>query len=370
VDFSIVRINNIKLCTTPHIANVGLSRLLFIMFQELLSATWTPNRSEFRPWPYAKTFASNFKMTYKQLAFILIFIPIGLFSQKFEKVDSYIENFSHGKTLTLDKLTKKLTKPFPQDVEKVRAIFDWIADNIKYDYVNFKNKTVTSIQIEPETVYMERKAVCEGYSNLFKTMLDFCNIESKVISGYARNDIETIFLNESNHAWNSAKLNNRWYLFDVTWARDTLNKKINYFYFQTDPKIFILNHYPLDYHWSLLRTKYSLDDYMRFPVYTNLFHELNFTETISKKGYFKVQNDTVTINIKPRFECLLLTRLYDLDKNEWIPTQMGEFIRGDDFFKLYIPRKGKFVLRLGALTQNDVKIMIYDSIIYYLIDNE
>ena len=309
-------------------------------------------------------------MTYKQLTFILIFIPIGLFSQQFDKVDSYVETFSPDKSLTLDKLTKKLTKPFSHDIEKVRAIYDWIANNIEYDYVNFRNKTVTSIQVQPESVYKDRKAVCAGYSNLFKSMLDLCNIESEVVSGYARNDIETIFINESNHAWNSVKINNKWYLFDATWARDTLNNKVNYFYFQTDPKIFILNHYPTDYHWSLLRTKISLDDFMKFPVYTNLFHELNFTEAISKKGYFKAQNDTVTINIKPRFECLLLTRLYDLDKNEWIPTQMGEFIRGVEFFKLYIPRKGKFVLKLGALTQNDSQGIIYDSIIYYLIDNE
>jgi len=309
-------------------------------------------------------------MTYKQLAFILIFIPLGLFSQQFEKVDSYVETFDSDKSLTLEKLVKKLTKPFPKDVEKVRAIFYWIADNIEYDFASFKDNTVTTTQVQPETVYNKRKAVCEGYSNLFKAMLNSCNIESEVISGYARNDIETIFLYDSNHAWNSAKINNRWYLFDVTWARDTLNKKVNDFYFQTEPEIFILNHYPTDYHWSLLKTKYSLDDYMKFPIYTNLFHELQFTEKISKQGYFKAQNDTVTINFKPRFECILLTRLYDLDKNEWIPTQMGEFIRGDDLFILYIPRKGKFVLRIGALIQNDSKGAVYDSIIYYLIENE
>jgi hypothetical protein len=309
-------------------------------------------------------------MTYKQLTFILIFIPLGLFSQQFEKVDSYVETFSTDKSLPLDKLTKELTKPFSKDIEKVRAIFYWIADNIEYDYLSFKNNTITSIHVEPESVYKERKAVCEGYSNLFKSMLDFCSIESEVIFGYARNDIETISLNESNHAWNSVKINNKWYLFDVTWARDTLNNKVNDLYFQTDPEIFILNHYPSDYHWSLIRTKYSLDDFMKFPVYTYQFHKLKFTETISKKGFFEAQNDTVRINIKPRFECLLLKRLYDLDKNEWISTQMGEFIPGDDFFKLYIPRKGKFVLRLGALTQNDGEVMIYDSIIYYLIENE
>jgi hypothetical protein len=309
-------------------------------------------------------------MTYKQFLFILIFIPLDLFSQQFEKVDSYVETFNTNKSLSLEQLTKKITKPFPQDIEKVRAIFYWIADNVEYDYVNFRNNKVTSIQVQPETVYRERKAVCEGYSNLFKSMLDLCNIESEVISGYARNGVETIFLNESNHAWNTVKINSKWYLFDVTWARDTLNKQVDDFYFKTDPKIFILNHYPLNYKWALLNTKYSLQDYMKFPVYTNLFHDLKFTKEISKKGVFEAINDSITVFIKPRFECLLLTKLYDLENREWIKTQMGQFVQGNGFFKLYIPRKGKFILRLGALRQDDDSISISDPIIYYIIENK
>jgi len=309
-------------------------------------------------------------MTYKQLTYILIFIPIGLFSQQFERVDSYVDNLTVNKTIEMDDLTSRLTEPFSEDIDKVRAIFYWIADNIEYDYENFKNKTITSNQVQPETILIRRKAVCEGYSNLFKAMLNLCDIESEVISGYARNDIETMFLYESNHAWNSVKIDNEWYLFDVTWSRDTLNKQVRDFYFKTEPEIFLLNHFPEDSDWLLHDTKYDLDDYMKFPVYTNLFHDLRFTEYVSTEGYFLANNDTVTISIIPRFECVLLTRLYDLNKHEWIPTQMGELTRGDDFFKLFIPRKGKFVLKLGALIQNDEETNIYKSIIFYLIDNE
>jgi len=304
------------------------------------------------------------------MTFFLITFSIGVYSQDFKKVDSIVESFKFDKSLALDKLTEKVTKPFTKDIDKTRAIFYWIADNIEYDYKNFKDKTVSSEQVKPEIVYHKRLAVCEGYSNLFKYMLDYCDIESEVISGYARNDLESIFVNESNHAWNSVKLNNKWYLFDVTWARDTLNKKVDDFYFQTDPETFILNHYPLDYEWSLLKTKYSLEDYMKFPIYTNLYYDLKFTDNPSKTGYFKAINNTVMVKIKPRFECLLLTTLYDVENGEWIKTQMGQFTQGNDFFKLYIPSKGKFILQLGALTQNDSTGMIYDSIIYYVIDNE
>lgn len=295
---------------------------------------------------------------------------MSLYSQNFKQVDSLVVATEYNKFLSLDELTNKITKPFTKDIDKTRAIYYWIADNIEYDYVNFKNKTVTFKQTQPETVFDRRKAVCEGYSNLFKYMLNFCNIENEVISGYARNDIETVFLKEPNHAWNSVKLNGKWYLFDVTWARDTLNKKVDNYYFQTDPENFILNHYPLDYKWSLLKNKISLDDYMKFPIYTNLFYDLNFTEKISKTGFFNTINGTVTIQIKPRFKCILLTTLYDLEKGEWIKTQLGQFTQGNDFFKLFIPRKGKFILQLGALTQNDNKATIHDSIIYYVINNE
>jgi len=91
-------------------------------------------------------------MTYKQLTYILIFIPIGLFSQQFERVDSYVDNLTVNKTIEMDDLTSRLTEPFSEDIDKVRAIFYWIADNIEYDYENFKNKTITSNQVQPETI--------------------------------------------------------------------------------------------------------------------------------------------------------------------------------------------------------------------------
>ena len=307
-------------------------------------------------------------MTYKLLTYVLILIPIGLYSQQFEKVDTYVKSLQVDKNISLDELTDKLTNPFSKDVDKVRAIYYWIADNIEYDYVSYKNKI--RISSEPEIVYTKRIAVCAGYSNLFSYMLDLIDIDNKVISGFARDELDTIFLKETNHAWNSIKLDNKWYLFDVTWARDTLNKTVNDFYFKTDPEIFILKHYPTDYKWTLLDTKYSQDDYMKFPVYTNLFFDLKFSDTPSKQGFFQAVNDTVTIKIKPNFDCLILTKLYDTKQTEWLKSQRGDYIRGDDFIKLYIPRKGKFILKLGALIQDGVSYTIYDEIIYYTIENK
>jgi len=109
---------------------------------------------------------------------------------------------------------------------------------------------------------------------------------------------------------------------------------------------------------------------MNFPVYTNLFYDLNFTDEISKEGLFKAKNDTIKINLRTNLECLLLLQWYDIENREWLKVQRGEFKRGEDWFSLYVPRKSQFILKLGALTQTDSSFTTYDEIIYYRIINE
>jgi transglutaminase/protease-like cytokinesis protein 3 len=316
-----------------------------------------------------KPVASNLNMTLKT-TLILIFIPFIAISQQFEKVDLFAENITYDKEQTINELTERLTSPFSDDIDKVRAIYYWITKNIDYDYENYNNNSVTEDQGRPEIVLQNKMAVCSGYSNLFKSMVEFCNIECEVITGYARNNLETIFVNEPNHAWNAVKLVDRWYLFDVTWARDTVNKGVDNFYFQSNPEVFFLNHFPIEYKWSLIEKQYSFEDFMKFPVFTNLFYDLKFTEEISTQGYFKTQNDTVTIDIRPRIECIILTKHYDFAKREWIKSDSDNYKRTDDSIKLYLPEIGKYLVKVGALLQDDNSYTIYDPIIYYLVENK
>lgn len=304
------------------------------------------------------------------ITFLLIFFGESLCAQNLKQVDLTVKEMRFDKSLTLNELTEKITKPFSTNTEKTRAIFDWIAGNIKYDYKNSRDNTITKEQVQPDVVFQKRKGVCEGYSNLFKYMLDYCHIENKVITGYGRNSLKTIFVNKPNHNWNSVRLNGKWYLFDVTWARDSLDKRVHYFFFKTDPHIFILSHYPLDYKWSLLEKHYSLDEFMKFPIYTNLYYDITATDNISKKGYLTAINNSVTFNIEPRFNFSILTKLYDLKKAEWISAQRVKFLRRKGSFKLYIPKKGKFILQVGVLKRNYNSVTIYNPVIFYVVENE
>ncbi len=88
------------------------------------------------------------------------------------------------------------------------------------------------------------------------------------------------------------------------------------------------------------------------------------------QGQLNVFQDTVTLILKPNFDCIFLSKLYDIDNEEWITNQIGEFKRLDNGFKRYIPRKGKFLLRVGAISQTEYSSKIYDELVYYIIENK
>ena len=309
------------------------------------------------------------------LAIILILIPVITCSQSydFSIVDNYVDTLKVDEDIPISDLTRKLTMPFSSDLLKTRALFYWLAANIEYDYKDNETNLWTnypSVKTKLNDTYKFRKGVCSGYSHLFKYMLGLSGIRSRVITGYSRTDLENYFPSKNpDHAWNSVKIENKWYLFDVTWARDTL-QKVNDLWFKTDPDIFILNHYPLYEPYTFTKKQYSFEDFCQFPIYTSLFYDIKFTNDISKTGHFNAVNDSVTIKIKPNFKCLLITRLYDTHSKKWIPTQPGLFESGAEYYKLHIPKKGNFVLKLGALKQDANSFAVYDELVYYTIENK
>lgn len=307
------------------------------------------------------------------LIIFAFFTSLSLPAQEYGQVDNYVQELQIDKELSIESTVDRIIKPFNEDLDKTRALYYWLASNIAYDYEGYKSGFWKDYQSHEEIIndtFKFRKGICSGYSHLFKYMLKLSDIQSKVISGYARTDLQTIFLNETNHAWNKVKINNSWHLIDVTWARDTTNNRVNDFYFMTDPELFILNHYPEDYNSALLDKEYTLQEYMDFPIYTNSYHELKLTQKISTDGQFNANNDTVTINLKPEIECVLLPIWYDIENGEWIKVQMGELERREESFSLYVPRKSDFILQLGVLTQTDSSFTIFDRVVYYKVTNK
>lgn len=305
--------------------------------------------------------------------FFFILLSTSLFSQGFRHVDDYVKSLEIERTESIDRVTLKITQPFKSDIERVRAIYFWIATNIEYDYEGIDSynwENYSSYEDILRATFENRKGICSGYSYLFKHMAALCNIDCEVVSGFARVDLETIFVRESNHSWNKVLIGNNWKLLDVTWARDTLRKEVDDLFFLTDPEVFILNHYPEDYESTLLKETYSYEDFLNFPLYLPSFHITGFSNHIPKSGLLLATNDTVRINFQPNYDCIILPTWYDLTEHEWIKVQAGEVEQKDGWLKLFVPRKTDLLLKVGVLTQTDTTFSITDELVYFKVDNK
>jgi transglutaminase-like putative cysteine protease len=130
---------------------------------------------------------------------------------------------------TIKGWAEEITADCTTDYEKIKAVHDWVADNVYYDYDYYYNRT-KSTSFSAEDVYNNKYSVCQGYADLSASLLRSLGIPCKVTAGYGRTGTSAwtssiINGSSSNHAWNEAWLadEQRWVIFDATW--DSTNKR-------------------------------------------------------------------------------------------------------------------------------------------------
>lgn len=115
------------------------------------------------------------------------------------------------------------------DEDKLRAIHDWVAENICYDRDSFHNGT-GGVTASTDILKMNpMRCVCQGYANLTRDLCRAAGIPCKIVSGYALGVgaesywTESILNgNESNHAWNEAYVGGKWIILDTTWDSENV----------------------------------------------------------------------------------------------------------------------------------------------------
>ena len=111
--------------------------------------------------------------------------------------------------------TKDLT-----EIERAFVLFKWIGQNIDYDLKNLN--AGKSVDCSKEGVFRTGKTVCSGYSNLYKDIAIYLNLEVKSITCYAKGEGyipgQKIHVFETNHEINVIKLDGKWYHIDSTWG--------------------------------------------------------------------------------------------------------------------------------------------------------
>jgi len=209
----------------------------------------------------------------------------------FARADSIAALYPNHSLVNLKSLADKLTLPLATDLEKFRSIYRWVCANIETDYDFYiKNKSKREkLNDQPEALKQwnqksnpyffrkllrEHKTICTGYAYLVKELAFHAGLPCKIIDGYGRTvDANFGGTGIANHSWNAVQLNHQWYLADATWSSGAIDpqqkthiKQFEDAYFLTPPALFVLNHYPLDSAWMLLKDKPTLPDFLNGPL--------------------------------------------------------------------------------------------------------
>lgn len=97
------------------------------------------------------------------------------------------------------------------EIQKVKAIHDYILQNVTYDNDNLNDSTYT-IKYSAYAALVNKAAVCQGYAVLFYRMCKDAGLAVRVVSGHAT---------AGSHAWNIVKIGSKYYNVDTTWDDST-----------------------------------------------------------------------------------------------------------------------------------------------------
>ena len=106
----------------------------------------------------------------------------------------------------VDSLLAELN-PTGTDYEKIKTVYDWMCENIVYDYANLNDPTY-DLKYSAYAALINGTSVCQGYSNLLYRLALEMGIDCRIITGWG---------NGGNHAWNIIKLGDSYYNLDATW---------------------------------------------------------------------------------------------------------------------------------------------------------
>ncbi len=196
----------------------------------------------------------------------------------YAQTDAHALTFNKSDYKTHQLLATAICKDLKTDRDKARAIFTWLAHHIKYDIDGMGRNPIradSEAELERKSdkvtanAYKKGKGICHDYSTLYIEMCEVAKVECIYISGHARQNSRRGW---ERHAWNAVKLEDKWHLLDVTWGAGTVDddERFHYdfasSYFDSEPRLFILNHFPSDEKWQLLATPIDKKNFKKQPA--------------------------------------------------------------------------------------------------------
>ena len=314
----------------------------------------------------------------------------------FMAIDRHARSTPSSAEVDIRSLASHLQQNANTDLEKARAIYVWLADNIHYDDQAYNTKIYSDYSAE--NVLQDKKAVCEGISNLYLALGEEVELEIEKVSGYSKGYSyqpgDSFY--RTNHAWNIIKIDGRWRIFDATWgggSGENVNGKLvskksfNGYWFNVDPYEAIFSHFPEDVEQSFVNPYISLTEYELMPNVDDVYFEIGFDgketylEALTNPNFqapftYSVETPIVIkrapkhgiLRLKESYEfAFYIPRAYDVamidSNNKWT-----SFNRNNGNFRLEYTPKTRGELSIGIKHEKSGKS--YSTILKYEVKNQ
>ena len=109
-------------------------------------------------------------------------------------------NITEEQYAEIQAFTEELTDSLTTDKERYQKCYDWVRQNVKYEFSDN----------DPYPVFKNLKGICQGYANLLFIMLHSIDVPAFVCNGQLN------IYPGGGHAWNYAYCDGKWYVSDPT----------------------------------------------------------------------------------------------------------------------------------------------------------
>lgn len=218
-----------------------------------------------------------------RISFFLVALAIhlGLQAQaqpNWKQVDEKMRLLPQREMGSIGQLGTFINRHFETDADKIQAIYYWLGKQIDYDLRSLEraSQEQSTLKIILRT-FDRRKGVCEGFAGLMDTLCKISGIPAHTIHGFTHQNGQ---VDDLPHAWNAAKIQGKWYLFDPTFASGSVvgRKYVREFddkWFMVSPERMIETHMPYDPIWQFLTKPVSYKSFASGknigPLYNDFF---------------------------------------------------------------------------------------------------